>query len=36
MVVPSISTEEAKLKFPKGVREIKSYLRETPQPDYKS
>lgn len=33
VVVPSIPTEEAKTKFPKGVTEIKSYLRMTPQPD---
>lgn len=33
VVVPSISTEEAKVKFPKGVTEIKPYLRLTPQPN---
>lgn len=33
VVVPSISTEEAKAKFPKGVTEVKPYLRMTPQPD---
>jgi alkyl hydroperoxide reductase subunit AhpC len=33
VVVPSISTEEAKQKFPKGVQEIKPYLRMTPQPN---
>ncbi|MCP9767430.1 peroxiredoxin [Lacihabitans sp. LS3-19] len=33
IVVPSISTADAILKFPKGVREIKSYLRYTPQPN---
>ncbi|MGB7058380.1 MAG: peroxiredoxin [Geitlerinemataceae cyanobacterium] len=33
VVVPSISTEEAKQKFPKGVEEIKPYLRMTPQPN---
>ncbi len=33
VVAPSIPTEEAKNKFPKGVTEIKSYLRMTPQPD---
>ena len=33
VVVPSISTEEAKIKFPKGVEEIKPYLRMTPQPN---
>lgn len=33
VVVPSIPTEEAKTKFPKGVEEIKPYLRMTPQPN---
>ena len=33
VVAPSISTEDAKKKFPKGVTEIKPYLRMTPQPD---
>lgn len=33
VVVPSISTEEAKKKFPKGVTEVKPYLRMTPQPN---
>lgn len=33
VVAPSIPTEEAKVKFPKGVKEIKPYLRMTPQPD---
>ena len=33
VVVPSISTEEAKEKFPKGVTEVKPYLRMTPQPN---
>jgi alkyl hydroperoxide reductase subunit AhpC len=33
VVVPSIPTEEAKTKFPKGVKEIKPYLRMTPQPN---
>ena len=33
VVAPSISTEEAKKKFPKGVTEVKSYLRMTPQPN---
>lgn len=33
VVVPSIPTEEAKIKFPKGVEEIKPYLRMTPQPN---
>ncbi len=33
VVVPTISTEDAKKKFPKGVTEVKPYLRMTPQPD---
>ncbi len=33
VVVPSIPTEEARAKFPKGVTEIKPYLRTTPQPN---
>ncbi len=33
VVSPAISTEEAKQKFPKGVTEIKPYLRMTPQPN---
>jgi thioredoxin-dependent peroxiredoxin len=33
VVVPSISTEDAKVQFPKGVTELKPYLRMTPQPN---
>ncbi|HQX72272.1 MAG TPA: peroxiredoxin [Chitinophagaceae bacterium] len=33
IVVPSISTADAVKKFSKGVKEIKPYLRYTPQPD---
>jgi thioredoxin-dependent peroxiredoxin len=33
VVVPSIPTEEAKKKFPKGVTEVRPYLRMTPQPN---
>jgi thioredoxin-dependent peroxiredoxin len=33
VVVPTISTEEAKVKFPKGITELKPYLRITPQPN---
>jgi alkyl hydroperoxide reductase subunit AhpC len=33
IISTSISTEDAKEKFPKGVREVNSYLRYTPQPD---
>lgn len=33
VVAPTIPTEAAKQKFPKGVTEIKPYLRMTPQPN---
>ncbi|MCE3076708.1 peroxiredoxin [Chryseobacterium gwangjuense] len=33
IVPPSVSTEDAQKIFPKGVREIKPYLRYTPQPN---
>ena len=33
IVVPSIPTADIPKKFPKGFREIKHYLRYTPQPD---
>ena len=33
VIAPSISTEDARVKFPKGVNEIKPYLRLTPQPN---
>lgn len=33
IVVPSVSTEDALKKFPKGVEIVKPYLRYTPQPD---
>ena len=33
VVAPTIPTEGAKQKFPKGVTEIKPYLRMTPQPN---
>ena len=33
IVALSVSTEEARLTFPKGVTEVKPYLRTTPQPD---
>ena len=35
IVVPAVSTEDAIKKFPKGVREVKPYLRYTPVPDNK-
>jgi thioredoxin-dependent peroxiredoxin len=33
IIVPSISTEDAQKKFPKGVKVVKPYLRYTPQPN---
>jgi len=33
VIVPSISSEEARSKFPKGFVEVRSYLRMTPQPN---
>ncbi len=33
VVVPAIKTEDIPAKFPKGFREIKPYLRTTPQPN---
>ncbi len=33
VIVPSISSEDAKTKFPKGFEEVKPYLRMTPQPN---
>lgn len=33
IIVPSISTEDAVKKFPKGVKVVKPYLRYTPQPN---
>jgi alkyl hydroperoxide reductase subunit AhpC len=33
VVIPSIKTEDIAAKFPKGFKEIKSYLRTTPQPN---
>lgn len=33
IVSPSISTEDAPARFPKGVREVKPYLRYTPVPE---
>ena len=32
IISPAISNEDALVKFPKGMREIKPYLRYTPQP----
>jgi thioredoxin-dependent peroxiredoxin len=33
IVANTVSTEDAKARFPKGVTEVKPYLRFTPQPD---
>ncbi len=33
IVVPNLSDEEARAKFPKGIEVIKPYLRTTPQPN---
>ncbi len=33
VVIPAIKTADIPAKFPKGFREIKPYLRMTPQPD---
>src|SRR5207302_8953535 len=33
IIVPSVSDEDAKKKFPKGWKALKPYLRVTPQPN---
>lgn len=33
IVVPAVSDEEARTLFPRGIKEIKPYLRTTPQPN---
>ena len=33
IIVPAISDEEAKERFPKGFKALKPYLRVTPQPN---
>ncbi|MBL7910310.1 MAG: peroxiredoxin [Bacteroidia bacterium] len=33
VVIPSIKTEDIPAKFPKGFKEVKPYLRTTPQPN---
>ncbi|MBZ9730153.1 peroxiredoxin [Salegentibacter sp. JZCK2] len=35
VISPSVSNEDAKEMFPKGFKEVKPYLRMTPQPDSK-
>jgi len=32
IIVPAVTDEEAKAKFPKGWKTLKPYLRLTPQP----
>src|SRR5690606_20937251 len=33
IIVPAVKTEDIPAKFPKGYKEIKPYLRTTPQPN---
>ena len=33
VISPSVSNEDAEKMFPKGFKEVKPYLRMTPQPD---
>lgn len=33
IIVPAVSDEDAKIKFPKGFKAVKPYLRVTPQPN---
>ena len=33
IVVPAVKTEDALIKFPKGLKIVKPYLRYTPQPN---
>jgi alkyl hydroperoxide reductase subunit AhpC len=33
IIPPALSREDAEKKFPKGIREVNSYLRYTPQPE---
>ncbi len=33
VIVPAVSDEEAKERFPKGFKALKPYLRVTPQPN---
>ena len=33
IIAPAVSDEDAKAKFPKGIRKVKDYLRYTPQPN---
>lgn len=33
VIVPAVSNEEASTMFPKGYKEVRSYLRMTPQPN---
>ncbi len=36
VISPSVSNEDAKTMFPKGFKEVKPYLRLTPQPELKN
>jgi len=36
VISPSVSSEDAKTMFPKGFKEVKPYLRFTPQPELKN
>ncbi|TVZ25546.1 peroxiredoxin [Gillisia sp. Hel_I_86] len=36
VISPSVSSEDAKTMFPKGFKEVKPYLRLTPQPELKN
>lgn len=36
VIVPSVSNEEAKKLFPQGWKELRPYLRLTPQPGKKA
>jgi hypothetical protein len=33
IIVPAVTDEEARAKFPRGWRALKPYLRLTPQPE---
>jgi alkyl hydroperoxide reductase subunit AhpC len=33
IIAPAVSDDDAKEKFPKGIRKVKDYLRYTPQPN---
>ncbi|MBC7948195.1 MAG: peroxiredoxin [Chitinophagaceae bacterium] len=33
IIIPAITTDDARTRFPKGIKIVKPYLRYTPQPD---